>query len=380
MMDFRSLISKSGVITISLSLGLILFSGCDNEAKSARVKGSGQNVSLKIGLPSTPNSQCHAKEQVVSIEFAESVSEAEFKLAIWASTLAYFPEELVLKQAKASGFESVKFIDMSKATGPLQSGFQAFVAQLPGLSVVGIRGSSEGIDWTGANFKDIPKAGESVQLPGRVHTGFESQLSSGWDEVIAALGKGSDPIIITGHSLGGALTTLFAGRLSALGYPVARAISFAAPKSGDDVYGEGLHRALGLKLIRAIKTDDLVPQTPAGATFASIVAQIDKLGENQNEIDKRTAFLQEAKYTHAGVLYTLNVAEGKFLQSAEPSEEINKAWLTKILELKKQAKNTNEEEFKKVNAELDAPHGVGNYACPILADKVTKNPQASVEN
>ncbi len=114
------------------------------------------------------------------------------------------------------------------------------------------------IDWL-QNFRVKQLKTSKTKLPGLVHEGFFSQLDLIADKVVNALPtQGNKPIVVTGHSQGGAVATLATKRLADLGFPVREAYTFAAPRSGDAAF------------VKSIKTpihriefgDDIVPHVP----------------------------------------------------------------------------------------------------------------------
>ena len=125
-------------------------------------------------------------------------------------------------------------------------------------------------------------------LPGNAHIGFSKALVSCFDNMIAEItttlsaipGKKSiqqqlqeKEIVFTGHSLGGALATLAAGRFSKTYHesvpPLKRAlrvITFSAPKIGDLRLCESIESLIGkFNILRFVNTWDIIPRiAPAG--------------------------------------------------------------------------------------------------------------------
>lgn len=111
---------------------------------------------------------------------------------------------------------------------------QAFFAAGADMRVLAFRGSDDLKAWQ-TNLKTRPVAWSG---PGRVHQGFLRALEAAW----AALGdtltaEDPRPLLITGHSLGGALATLTASRL-----PHALLYSFGAPRAGDAVFSHEMDK------------------------------------------------------------------------------------------------------------------------------------------
>lgn len=147
------------------------------------------------------------------------------------------------------------------------TGLQAFLAGNAKGMVLVFRGSTEVTDWViDAALPLID--GDILGLEGRVHAGFAYSLKSQWDNIQAAInrfGGYNKPIFVTGHSLGGALATLAAYKLSHEGYKVNALYTFAAPRSGDQHYSDWGSSLLTDRNFRFINDRDLVPRYPPRA-------------------------------------------------------------------------------------------------------------------
>lgn len=145
--------------------------------------------------------------------------------------------------------------------------------------VVSFRGTREGVDWIIANLKAFP-----VRLrdcPGTlevfVHRGFQKTLDYGdkttelrsLDAILDCLteyGLLNRKIVITGHSLGGALAVLFAVKFRSL-FPdemrsnLEQVITFGSPAVGLSKFKE-FYGDLADKTIRVVNNADAVPFTP----------------------------------------------------------------------------------------------------------------------
>jgi triacylglycerol lipase len=118
-------------------------------------------------------------------------------------------------------------------------------------------------DW--ANDVDVKLISDKSISPGRVHQGFRDAYKSLWDVVLADVQSRREhsrlPVIVTGHSKGGALA-----RLAALGFlkvkiPVAGVYTFGAPRAGDLAFAQDYESRIKHDF-RFENTDDVVPHTP----------------------------------------------------------------------------------------------------------------------
>lgn len=111
-------------------------------------------------------------------------------------------------------------------------GCQGFAAWTEDFAVLAFRGTDSLDDWrTDSRRELVPRK----WCDGRVHRGFAEALSIGWWRVahLVGLAPRGLPLLVTGHSLGGALAVLAAVRLQREGIPVAHVCTFGQPRVGD---------------------------------------------------------------------------------------------------------------------------------------------------
>jgi hypothetical protein len=151
----------------------------------------------------------------------------------------------------------------------------------------------------------------------RVHEGFLGALDSlrilgALDEVnrqLQAAGPGA-PLLITGHSKGGALAVLAALRFWAKGQVPSRVVTFAAPRAGDRAFADVYNNA------RIVHTryefqDDVVPHLPPRlGGLVDQLAQIPWIGTWFADLDR-------ADFESVGELRFIDWSNGKEPDSAE---------------------------------------------------------------
>ncbi len=110
---------------------------------------------------------------------------------------------------------------------------------------------------------DLDARGTNCVSGGRVHAGF----NEAFNKVLAPIQQKLDepqyadkPLLITGHSLGGALATIAAKRLTHKG-KVAACYTFGSPRVGDEVWVSGLKTPV----YRVVNAADCVTMLPPGA-------------------------------------------------------------------------------------------------------------------
>ena len=126
----------------------------------------------------------------------------------------------------------------------------------------------------------LAEPGSRPDLPGKVHTGFYDATAAIIDQVASQVKtKGSKPVYVTGHSLGGAMAVLGAWIMQATyGIKIAQVMTFAAPKPGDSAF-QAAYQKVFASHVRYENYDDLVPLLPPADDFIKLVAEIPVIGE-----------------------------------------------------------------------------------------------------
>ncbi len=142
---------------------------------------------------------------------------------------------------------------------------------------------------------------ELVKVPyasGLVHQGFSASLESIWSSTVAAvrqLTASRLPVVVTGHSKGGALATMAAIRLRTEGVATPSGVyTYGSPRVGDTPFSTSYNAVISQW--RFENNNDLVPHLPPAAQL------LDFLGE----VDPRLSGLTAYAYLHAGTLEYLN--------------------------------------------------------------------------
>lgn len=137
-------------------------------------------------------------------------------------------------------------------------GTQAVVAQDDDYVYVAFRGSEAIEDWL-TNAKFLPSTREQGV---RIHTGFIDALDEVWDEIQVAVVAAAKPAVLTGHSLGAALASLAALRLTNGISPVAAVYTYGQPRTGHGDFRSLYDAALGDVTYRFVNHVDLVARVP----------------------------------------------------------------------------------------------------------------------
>ena len=128
------------------------------------------------------------------------------------------------------------------------------------------------LDWVNdLNAKPIPGDG----LPGGVHEGFLGSLNSLWGSVRDEAKRqmlqagAAAPLLVTGHSKGGAVAALAAMRFRNQEAVQPMVITFAAPKAGNTDFADAYNAVMDHT--RYEFAEDVVPHLPPSASFLGVL-------------------------------------------------------------------------------------------------------------
>ena len=146
----------------------------------------------------------------------------------------------------------------------------AFVASSGNYNLLVFRGTRIPQDWiedlycTPVRFDWIF---ESAPAVGEIHSGFGHTLADGLSQIISGSTPRDQtkPLLVTGHSLGGALAALIGACFAVMApaiRPVSAIYTFGQPRIGLHDFCNTYERLLARKLVRFVNKQDLVPRVP----------------------------------------------------------------------------------------------------------------------
>ena len=148
---------------------------------------------------------------------------------------------------------------------------QYFVERNATQQVVSIRGTAN-LDNA---FEDAEYAeSENPQLDIYVHRGFDKAATQLYRELVSELDK-AKPLILTGHSLGAAISTLLMMYLHHDGFSLGPSINFGQPKITNR---HGADKYSFLPLLRVVDENDVVPLVPPNDLIDAIHGGYQHLG------------------------------------------------------------------------------------------------------
>lgn len=183
-----------------------------------------------------------------------------------ACDLAYDNKSKIEEVSAVWGYKVIAYVDVKKGR---DIDTQGFVMANDSDIVCVFRGSDKTEDWL-ANF-------EAVRDPGPlngtlVHEGFQDALFPAVIAITRAIDKigvKGKRIWLTGHSLGAALCSLYAGMMFENKYSIYGIYTFASPRPGDDIFAGSLNGSMSAgPHYRVVNDGDIVPHLPPEPFFS----------------------------------------------------------------------------------------------------------------
>lgn len=215
-------------------------------------------------------------------------AETSLSLAI-ACNLAYEDdEELITSTVDVWGYNMIGFHSIVKKP---DIDTQCYVMAKDDNIIIVFRGSESLADWF-ANFQAVYNPGPLKDT--KVHEGFQDALFPAvinLTNLIDSINIEDSKIWLTGHSLGGALCSLYAGMLLENGYDVYGIYTYASPRPGNEAFGENLNSGVEGPHYRVVNTGDIVPHVPPEPFYSHPGKRI-ILKENIRESSKKSWYSQ----------------------------------------------------------------------------------------
>ena len=163
---------------------------------------------------------------------------------------SYYPRTVAGRLASEIGLPEVRFYD--------RDGAQAYIFGGEHDAVVCCRGT-EPNEWNDVQA-DLDAVTDAAETVGRVHRGFKREVDDLWPRLEQALVSNERKLWFTGHSLGGAMTAISAGRcrLSHIRSTPEMVVTFGSPRVGNKRYVNHVR----LDYYRWVNNNDIVPRVP----------------------------------------------------------------------------------------------------------------------
>ncbi len=157
---------------------------------------------------------------------------------------------------------------------------ECFVAANADTIIVAFRGTAGTADWIG-NLKFI----NTTASYGELHRGFYfafQAVKSNLEQLIREAGSSTRKLVITGHSLGGALATVAAAEWQGV-FNVASVHTFGQPRVGQPNFVAHVQQHYGSKFFRMVNDDDIVTRVPPWYGHVGILRRFGPTGSVSHE-------------------------------------------------------------------------------------------------
>lgn len=164
--------------------------------------------------------------------------------------LSYFRPDIVSDAAKSVGFEHYEYFD--------RDGAQAYILANSHDCVVVCRGT-EPNEWNDIQA-DANAVAVIADTAGKVHRGFKQEVDDLWPRLEQSLKDNTKPLWFAGHSLGGAMATICAGRCKLAEIPSnpEALFTFGSPRVGNQRF----INFVKLRHYRWVNNNDIVARVP----------------------------------------------------------------------------------------------------------------------
>lgn len=228
----------------------------DSERESLKQVGTLPQQS-PVGDLREPSGVVHDKNEVPVVVYSHArgpIAEMTFlqRSLLFAelSMVAYNDEREATEAAGFVGFPDVTFFD--------HDGSQAYRFRNDYDCVIACRGT-EPNEWNDIRA-DANAASVLAETAGKVHRGFKTEVDDLWPMLETALMTNDLPVWFCGHSLGGAMATICAGRcfLSHVHSVPSALFTYGSPRVGDNRYINFVR----IDHYRFVNNNDIVTRTP----------------------------------------------------------------------------------------------------------------------
>lgn len=274
-----------GKITLSPNKNAVVSSSFETEGMFGGISNKDLNIITK--------SRSLFKQDLLN---KESFSWETALAMVSASYLSYSEKELVRSVCLTEwGFNTCDFIQ-AKDT-------ECFIASTASTVLVSFRGTAGIKDW----IRDASIFSVDTGY-GTVHTGFHTgfkQASEKLERILSRVNARSKKVILTGHSLGGALATIAAAEWEGK-YPITAIYTFGQPAVGRKNFQQFMNTFSG-RFFRTVNDDDIVPKVPPSYRH---VGKLKKLGSKGEVITEAISSTEEQQSTNE----TMSESEFQILQ------------------------------------------------------------------
>lgn len=171
---------------------------------------------------------------------------------------------------------------------------QCFIASTDKIAVVAFRGTKGALDW----FSNLNVLERRTSY-GSVHDGFYRAfhlVRSRLEMLLEPLAE-TRKLVLTGHSLGGALATIAAAEW-AHKYPIASVYTFGQPRVGFASFRAYMTEHFDGKFFRFVNADDIVPRVPPKYVHVGRLVRFNSAGTVEAEAVESAVAAEPSSLTY----------------------------------------------------------------------------------
>lgn len=256
------------ILIAGILLGSIGCNSAQNQSQLASISDKKEIPKITFENLAPPYKNYNYFRDVNKYGFQFNATSFNLTNAWWlaeVSTLVYASIDFVRSRFQKAGLQEVKYFENHST--------QCYVANNDEFAIVAFRGSEI---WKQRETFDLKEVFAEIntnvdiwltdwQQGGKVHRGFKQALNEVWPDLlpyIRGLHNKGCKIWLTGHSLGGALATLFASQFNS----VQGVYTFGSPRVGNEVFKEHFQ----VKIYRFVNNDDIVPWVPPSGKYVHV--------------------------------------------------------------------------------------------------------------
>lgn len=251
------------LFTTSLTL-VILLLGSKQQASAQ----SFDSYSVSMTLP------CANNKPSAAFDIKEPLSNHSSYMLLLTTSLIHEKVGEATRQMQEWGFKNILLFGKDKA------GYKGMVGEHSNFILLVYRGTiTNQQKWADLAIGTVKAP--SLGVPGRIHRGFRNEFKSLRREVepiLSSFATEEKPIIMVGHSLGGALANLTAAWWVAKGHLAPYLVTFGQPRVGDEEFSQWFTRSMDKRFLRVIHKKDIVPWVPPSKQAAPVFANLIKEG------------------------------------------------------------------------------------------------------
>ena len=207
-----------------------------------------------------------------------------------AAELSYRMPDEITRQVWSWEFPQFRFLDCDTTQAYIMGNDRTIVVAFRGTETKNLQ------DWR----TDL-KAGFTPECGGNVHCGFQGAVNHIWESLVVTILQfrtNNQNLVLTGHSLGGALATLSAIRLVKAGQAVDALYSYGSPRVGNRAFRSEFNAVLLDRTFRFVNDEDGVARLPLKALGYCHVGQkfyFDRSGDLKHTIPSEFSLLAYTK-------------------------------------------------------------------------------------